>query len=71
MFDLTPHKLAKKISKHIIHFNPEFRRLQDNIRYGLEWMLATVNQVFIVIIISRIFRLFSTSFNCFSQWWII
>ncbi|AMQ71636.1 MULTISPECIES: accessory gene regulator ArgB-like protein [Bacillus] len=55
MFDLTPHKLAKKISKHIIHFNPEFRRLQDNIRYGLEWMLATVNQVFIVIILAEFF----------------
>nr|WGD64824.1 accessory gene regulator B family protein [Bacillus subtilis]WGD69465.1 accessory gene regulator B family protein [Bacillus subtilis]WGD73434.1 accessory gene regulator B family protein [Bacillus subtilis]WGD78924.1 accessory gene regulator B family protein [Bacillus subtilis]WGD90645.1 accessory gene regulator B family protein [Bacillus subtilis] len=70
MFDLTPHKLAKKISKHIIHFNPEFRRLQDNIRYGLEWMLATVNQVFIVIILAEFFGYLAQAL-IFSQWWII
>ncbi|MEC1543689.1 accessory gene regulator ArgB-like protein [Bacillus halotolerans] len=55
LFNITPHNLSRKISKQIIYFNPELRDLQDSIRYGLEWMLATVNQVFIVIIIAGIF----------------
>lgn len=55
MVKFTPNYLSKKISEQIIYYNPDFRSRQDSIRYGLEWMLAAINQILLVFIIACYF----------------
>ncbi|MDI3410346.1 accessory gene regulator B family protein [Bacillus sonorensis] len=43
------------MSEQIIYYNPDFRSRQDSIRYGLEWMLAAINQILLVFIIACYF----------------
>jgi accessory gene regulator B len=44
----APSYLSKKISYQVVHFNPQFQKKQDIIRYGLEWLIGGINQVLLV-----------------------
>lgn len=54
---LLPNTIATKISNKLIIYDNEFMNKKDDIRYGLEWIIAGMNQVILVLILSIPFNL--------------
>jgi len=45
---LLPHKIAIRISNKVVNYNQELEPQKDEIRYGLEWLIASINQILLV-----------------------
>ena len=52
---MTPNDIAKTVALKIVNAGSEYKEQEDEIRYGIEWLVSGLIQVSIVLILAFFF----------------
>jgi accessory gene regulator B len=59
---LLPHSISKRLAGLVVSAQPELKERQDEIRYGLEWIISAVFQIVFVSVLSLYLDVFVEAF---------
>ncbi|MDA1775242.1 accessory gene regulator B family protein [Bacillus cereus] len=64
MKNWSPNKISVALSDLVVKEIPQYYSVKDEIRYGFEWMLAMVFQIFFIVALASIFHVIRESLYC-------